>query len=95
MSSEITNQINTTTNTFNDQISALESIIPSPINATDVIYKDNKTVDDFLKDIVTDIEATGYHVSKVLSNIRTLSINNTDVNYDNDKAIVKQYKYVS
>jgi septation ring formation regulator EzrA len=39
ISSEITNQINTVTKTFNNQISALENIIPRlPINAANVNY---------------------------------------------------------
>jgi hypothetical protein len=42
-----------------------------------------------LNDIVTDIEATGDHVSQVLGNVPTSPINVTIVNYEDDKAVVK------
>jgi hypothetical protein len=70
MSSEITNQINTATNTFNDQISTLESNIPKlPLTGTQVNYTntDNvvKTVEVRLHELNEQIGFLNDHVGDV------------------------------
>jgi hypothetical protein len=61
MSSEITDQINTVTTTFNNQISTLESIIPTlSISATNINYEDDNAV---VKNVETGLRELHDHIT--------------------------------
>jgi hypothetical protein len=111
MSSEITDQINTATNTINDKISALENIIPTlPLTGTQVIYTNDdsvvKTVQVSLHELDEQIGFFNDHVgdvgqletavmnntndiSTLKTNIPTLPLSATQVNYTNAENEVK------
>jgi septation ring formation regulator EzrA len=90
MSSEITNQINTTSSTFSNQISALENKIPTlPIFATNVNYTNDNNI-TFLNDHVDDVSvleiiliSNTNEITTLKINIPTLALSATQANYTN------------
>jgi hypothetical protein len=71
MSSEISNHINTATNTFNDQFSALENKISLPTSATQVNYTNVNnyitTLDSYLNTLIQVL----LNLQKIISDLLT------------------------